>query len=222
MTTSTTTTTTSPSYSIPPYPTMDLRLLRRPVKDLFSARPQCLFSGNTTARRHESSYRRSKQRLNVKPDASFLSSDNQLGDHIIFNPPSAAPSVTHTPLKFLPKDDKRRLLLATTASRLSPAYSRLPPPVDPKHMTPKHHLNEEDIAEILRLRKSDPEAWSRNRLAKKFNCSPVFIGHVVQAPVEKRKIERSQLEAVKAKWGPRRRLAREDRVKRIELAKRDE
>lgn len=199
---------------------MDFRLLKRPARDLLSARPQCLISANTPARRHESSYRRTKQKLNIKPDASFLADKEHLRDHIIFNPPSSVASVIHTPLIFIPKDDKRRQLLATTAARLAPPYARLPPPVDPKYRK-RSHLDEAAIAEIIRLRSSDADTWSRNKLAKKFDCSPVFIGQLVQAPKEKRALEWAKLDQAKAKWGPKRTLAREDRQKRAELAKRD-
>src|SRR5690348_14225955 len=92
---------------------MDLRVLRRPICDLLAGRGQCLFSGVISTRRNESSFRRTKKKLNVKPDASFVfSKDSPATDHIIFNPPSSAPSVLHTPLKFLPKEDQRRQLFS--------------------------------------------------------------------------------------------------------------
>lgn len=202
---------------------MDLRILRRPVADIFSAKSQCLLSLNATARRHESSYRRSKQRLNVKPDPNFVPSNGALQDHIIFNPPSSSPSVFHTPLKFLPKDDKRRKVLAITQERLNVLSHRLPPPVDPKQLKyQRHHLSEKDVAEIKRLRAEAPEKWTRLQLAKKFNCSSIFIGMIAESSEAKRELERQKLEAVKARWGPTRTAAREDRQRRIELAKRDE
>ncbi|KAF2458530.1 mitochondrial ribosomal protein subunit L20-domain-containing protein [Lineolata rhizophorae] len=37
-------------------------------------------------------------------------------DHVVFNPPSAAPSVHHTPLKFLPRQDRRRRELLAAAA----------------------------------------------------------------------------------------------------------
>ncbi|TEY70305.1 hypothetical protein BOTCAL_0107g00190 [Botryotinia calthae] len=202
---------------------MDLRILRRPAANLFSAKPQCLLSLNATARRHESSYRRSKQRLNVKPDPNFVPSNGAPQDHIIFNPPSSSPSVFHTPLKFLPKDDKRRKLLAITQERLNALSHRLPPPVNPKELKyERHHLSEKDVAEIRRLRAEEPEKWTRLQLAKKFNCSSIFIGMITEASAEKRDLEKEKLEAVKARWGPTRTAARENRQRRIELAKRDE
>jgi hypothetical protein len=142
-------------------------------------------------------------------------------DHIIFNPPSSAPSVFHTPLKFLPKDDKRRQLLAHSGT--SGTASSLPPPVTKsKPNYQRHHLSEEDVAEIKRLRSTNPEKWTRTKLARKFNCSSLFVGICCEAIGEKKAAERTKLEAVKARWGPKRRMAREDRLKRREAVYRDE
>ncbi|KAH9218796.1 mitochondrial ribosomal protein subunit L20-domain-containing protein [Leptodontidium sp. 2 PMI_412] len=200
---------------------MDSRLVRRPVLDLLSGRSQCLLSLNASSRRQQSSYRRSKQRLNVKPDSSFLSHDGTNQDHIIFNPPSSAPSVLHTPLKFLPKEDKRRQLLASRFQ--SSATSTLPPPVYKTQRFPHHHLTDKDIAEIIRLKRQDPEEWTNTKLSRKFNCSNHFIsicldGCGAEGNAERKKAMAEELEAVKSQWGPRRRKAREDRAKRFELA----
>jgi hypothetical protein len=200
---------------------MEARLVRRPVIDLISGKRQCLLSLNTTARRHESSARRAKHRLNVKPDPSFLSNNSPQQDHIIFNPPSSAPSVFHTPLLFLPKEDKRKQLFASTLAR--PATpSRLPPVIS--KFAPvgiRHHLKDTDIAEIQRLRASDPEKWTALRLSKKFNCTKVFIQMCAQAPAEKVERDKLKLEVQKSRWGPKKTMAREDRLKRRELALKD-
>ncbi|CZS87877.1 hypothetical protein WAI453_000259 [Rhynchosporium graminicola] len=203
---------------------MDSRIVRRPVLDILSGRSQCLFALNASSQRQQSSYRRSKQRLNIKPDSSFLSHDSPQQDHIIFNPPSSAPSVFHTPLKFLPKEDKRRQLLAATAARFSSSpASALPPPIHKTQKFPHHHLSDTDIAEILRLKRQAPEEWTNNKLSRKFNCSHHFISICLDncdvPGIEKRKkLIADQEEVVKASWGPRRRKAREDRAKRIDLA----
>jgi hypothetical protein len=206
---------------------MEARLIRRPVTSLLSDRSQCLLAFNAPFGRHESSYRRSKQRLNVKPDPSFLQSrDSPKQDHIIFNPPSSAPSVLHTPLKFLPKEDKRRQLLAATADKLSSSQIRLPPPIRANPKVPHHHLTDKEIAEIIRLKQQDPDAWDNTKLARKFNCSSVFISICLsQCGVDdsKRKKEmQEKLEAIKARWGPRRRKAKEEQERRYQLAYRGE
>jgi hypothetical protein len=64
--------------------------------------------------------------------------------------------------------------------------------------------------------------WSALKLARKFNCSQFFIRMCCQAPPQKQELERQKLEAQKAKWGPRRTKAREDKLRRWELILRDE
>lgn len=181
-------------------------------------------SSITIFRRHESSYRRTRKRLVVKPDPSFLSSTTDSlpqQDHIVFNPPSSAPSIYHTPIKFLPKDDPRRVLFFNLRDEASQDASPLPPPVR-KPYQKSYHLTEEDIAEIRRLRRKDPDTWTRNELAKKFKCSSLFVGMVCQATKERLAKQADALEAIKARWGRKRQMAREDRVKRRELWGRDE
>ena len=174
-------------------------------------------------RRHESSFRRTKKRLRVKADASFLpSSTSPQQDHIVFNPPSSAPSIYHTPLTFLPKDDQRRQLFSSADDGDAGQSSKsLPPPVR-KPYQKQYHLTEADFAEIRRLRTQDPETWTREKLAKRFNCSSLFVGIVCEASKEHKEKRAQIVEAVKARWGSKRRMAREDRVRRRELWGRDE
>ncbi len=213
-----------PSYSSPS--AMEARLLRRPVATLFSGHSQFLLALNAASSRHESSYRRSRSRLNVKPEPSFLPSYSKAPvqqDHIIFNPPSSAPSVLHTPLSFLPKEDKRKQLLVATAKKFSSSTPmRLPPPIRTKPKVPHHHLSDADIAEILKLKHQDPDHWTNAKLARKFNCSSLFISICLTqctADNTKRKLELKQKkEAIEARWGPRRRKAREEQERRFQLA----
>lgn len=85
----------------------------------------------------------------------------------------------------------------------------------------KYHLSEKDIQEIRKLRTDDPYTWTRKKLAEKFECSQFFVGMICEAPVEKKELERGKLEAIKERWGRRRRYARDDRGKRRELWARD-
>lgn len=184
-----------------------------------------------TPRRHQSSYRRSRSKLNIKPDASFLPSTTETHDHIIFNPPPSAPNVYHTPTIFLPKDDRRRQLheaLAqgdTTLSMSSSAIlvpQRLPPPVR-KPYEKRYHLTEAEMQEMRRLRREDPVKWSATQLGKKFDCSSLFVGFVTEG-LSKEKQEQQKLvtQVVKSRWGPKRRVAREDRALRKERWYKDE
>ncbi|KAF2249457.1 hypothetical protein BU26DRAFT_318381 [Trematosphaeria pertusa] len=194
-------------------------------------------------RRHESTTRRHKKLLNLPAAPSYTPDRSQ--PTLIFNPPSSAPSVYHTPLKFLPKDDRRRQLYAAfqtaatqTAHRTaSPAVAApgtplsapsflpprpsagLPPPVRIPY-DKKYHLTDADIVEIQRLRREDPERWTRVRLAEKFGCSQFFVGLVAKNEGKAERVE-SEHERSRARWGVRRRTAREDRGRRRELWGRD-
>lgn len=165
-------------------------------------------------RRHEATFRRTKKRLRVKPAASFLSSDDSPEqDHIIFNPPSSAPSIYHTPTLFLPKDDPRRVIFSEPPTIDQPSNSKLPPPVR-KPYEKTYHLTEADITEIRRLRRENPDKWTRAILARKFKCSSLFVGIVCEATEEHKAKQAQILEAIKARWGEKRRMAREDRTRR--------
>jgi len=181
-----------------------------------------------TPRRCQSSYRRTRSRLNIKPDASFLPSKTEPHDHIIYNPPPSAPNVYHTPSIFLPKNDKRRQLYEAAQSRSSQTVSgssesplqSLPPPIRKERPSPhgKYHLTEADFEEMRRLRKEDPLTWSVGKLAKKFNCSNSFVTHVTVYVVAREQKDRQKeiTEFVKSRWGIKRRVARENRALRKE------
>ncbi|KAF2099843.1 hypothetical protein NA57DRAFT_75347 [Rhizodiscina lignyota] len=199
--------------------------------------------------RHESSRRRLIKRLRLPPAPSFAQSSSQRAQ-IIFNPPSSAPNVYHTPLKFLPKSDPRRRLysLASTSpdaaqsshhnpSGTSPiarpsgrsvtsyppaadGETKLPPPL--KAPTAKrYHLTQADVDEMRRLRAEDPKTWTRAKLVEKFDCSSFFVA-ITCKNVEAGQEAADRLEEIKRKWGPRKRRAREDRVKRKEMWGRDQ
>jgi hypothetical protein len=193
--------------------------------------------------RHESTTRRHKKLLALPEAPSYTS--NRSEPTLIFNPPSSAPSVYHTPLIFLPKEDKRRQLYTTalhhsttaahrnksspiaapgtplhTSSHLPPRpRAALPPPVRTPYEK-KYHLTETEIAEIRRLRLQDPYTWTRVKLAEKFGCSQFFVSMIVKAKEKAREVQESHAE-MRKKWGARRREAREDRLRRKELWGRD-
>ena len=181
-----------------------------------------------TTRRYESSARRTTKRLRTKPDPSFTSSipPTQLHDHIVFNPPSSAPSPFYTPPVFLPLNDPRRKLLAQSHAHANP-YSqpdrRLPPMLKGhKPYEKKYHLREKEFEEIRKLRTENPTKWTRSRLAEKFGCSQFFVGMVCQASKEKLDKDKQALESIKERWGRRKRYAREDRAKRRDVWAKDE
>lgn len=196
-----------------------------------------------TQTRHESSTRRHTKLLRIPEAPSYTPSGT--APSLIFNPPSAAPNVYHTPLKFLPPEDARRKLYeaalnysTTTAHRrqTSPVAAPGTPLSAPSHLPPKpsaslppavrdpyekkYHLTEADIEEIRRLRAEDPDQWTRVRLAEKFGCSQFFVGMVAKNAEKAEKVTAEHQKA-KERWGARRRMAREDRGRRKMLWGRD-
>jgi len=187
-----------------------------------------------TARRHKATTARTKRALNLPPHPSFLAASGP--DRIVFNPPASAASVYHTPFKFLPKSDPRRranlnsLFASSTTLSSAPSTDGAPvaaaaapalPPVAP-HGVPhdalgRKHLRQADVDEMRRLRGEDPLEWSVLALARRFECSPVFVMQAVRAAPEHRAAMRQKLDEVKKRWGPIRTKARVDRRKRKEM-----
>lgn len=192
---------------------------KRPILGLPFLLPSCE-PLSLELRRNQSSYRRTKQRLRVKPDASFGLSSDKTQSHIIYNPPSSSPSVYHTPTKFLPLDDARRAFRNDNSAN-SQKSEDLPNVFKTTALYKKYHLTPSDVEEIRNLRLSDPMTWSRGKLAKRFDCSPLFIAKVCEASPQKKEIQKQVLEAVQSRWGKKRRMAREDRQLRKETWNRD-
>lgn len=207
--------------------------------------------------RQKSTSARTRRALRVPPHPSFLSSNidgvaRPREDHIILNPPSSAPSVYHTPFKFLPKSDpRRRANLAsalfsqsttiqynsssssnsnpdpspsnnnpaepTTTTATGPSVADLPV-VNKLDLQPKNHsVTREDIEQMRALRRADPVANSVQALAERFGCSKLFVMMCCQSPREHRDAAKAREEAVKARWGPKRAAAREERRRRWEM-----
>ncbi|KAJ4302290.1 hypothetical protein N0V88_002433 [Collariella sp. IMI 366227] len=194
--------------------------------------------------RQKSSSARTKAALRLPQHPSFLNltaardkyralpagADAQpTADQIIFNPLGRPFRLPH-PLKFLPPTDPRRRENLTslfsptpsnqqqaslTSTDLSPddlpSVYKLPP------ARPQHHLTKADIEEMRRLRAEDPVTNSVHNLAMRYKCTKLFVLMCCQAP----KDHKEQVEAVeeknKARWGPRKRQAREDRARRWDM-----
>ncbi|MCJ1351661.1 MAG: hypothetical protein MMC33_001645 [Icmadophila ericetorum] len=221
--------TAHPIDSPPHHPDMQTIVPRRPILNLSFLLPSsfCLQPLQQVPRRNESSARRLTKKLRVKPHPSFTpltgNTPSPSFDHVVFNPPASAPSPYHTPPIFLPHNDPRRKLLMQAYDHANPYQQpdrRLSPPVRQPYEK-KYHLSAEQIEEIRKLRTDDPFTWTRAKLAEKFGCSQFFVGMVVEASKERKDWARQQLDNVKAKWGKRRKYAREDRAKRRELWAKD-
>lgn len=226
---------------------MEVRLLSRPAS-------QCCLSSTSgrttsllplrplhlTSRRHKSTSGRHRRSLNIQPHPSFLApagdsstssarAARSPSSHIVFNPPSSAPSVFHTPFKFLPKNDPRRRanLPSLFDSSTTIAYSSSNDGPDPSSVVlpskdRRHNVTEADVAEIRRLRAADPVTNSVGALARRYDCSHLFIMMCCQAPAEHAERHREALERVKSRWGHIRTKAREDRQRRRDMIFRGE
>jgi hypothetical protein len=193
--------------------------------------------------RQKSTSARTRRALNIAPHPSVLTTPNHPNriaasaaaaavasarpttNEIIFNPPSSAASVFHTPFKFLPKNDPRRRanlassLFSPTASNQSPSASTatvedFPSIGKPPVLKPRHHLTKADIEEMRRLRAEDPVANSVVALSRRFQCTTLFVLMCCQASREHREMVKEQTEKAKERWGPRRRAARDERARR--------
>ncbi|KAK9760290.1 hypothetical protein K7432_015854 [Basidiobolus ranarum] len=82
-----------------------------------------------------------------------------------------ASSVSTAPIYWESKLDDGSIFISRIPKQpIIPKAEDLPPtlkPVQPK----KYHLTEEDRLQIQELRNKNPSHWTRNRLAKKFDCS---------------------------------------------------
>ncbi|CUS15335.1 unnamed protein product [Tuber aestivum] len=169
--------------------------------------------------RHQSNSRRHTKRLRMPPHPDFkthLTTNYPSLTHILHNPPAAAPSVFITPTLFLPKDDPRRALQAAASpTNGTPEEPELPPPVT-EIKEKKYHLTPADFSRMRSLRKSNPNVWTRVKLAKKFGTSRFFAGMVAEASDKRKKKMWARVERVKERWGPRRKNARIDRTRRRE------
>lgn len=197
---------------------------------------RCVTSTRTTLKqqlRHKATAARTKRALNIPPHPSFLTPDAALEqDTIIFNPPSAAPSVYHTPFKFLPKTDPRRR--ANLASLFERHFGgggvpseTLPVVAWSKEkkattVSDRGPITREEVEEMRRLRSEDPYKWTVRALSMKFDMPMGFIMACCQAPRSKIEFERRKVELMRQRWGPAKTKAMEDRERRREMLYRGE
>ncbi|KAF7982946.1 hypothetical protein HWV62_25252 [Athelia sp. TMB] len=96
---------------------------------------------------------------------------------------------------------------------------RLPPLLRPSaYVRPPPRLSDEKLAEMQRLRASDPEKYTRGKLASMFGCTSHFVALKAALPPSERKKKVKAFvegrEAIKEGWGHRKKLIREIAAKR--------
>ncbi|KIM33754.1 hypothetical protein M408DRAFT_13551 [Serendipita vermifera MAFF 305830] len=83
--------------------------------------------------------------------------------------------------------------------------------------TRKQHLEEKDLVRMRKLRESNPQLYTRTRLAKMFDCSPLFVSMAAPLPREVlHQVWKEKLEQ-KEGWTWRKQLVREMRKKRKDM-----
>lgn len=177
--------------------------------------------------RQKATASRTKRALNIPPHPSFLAADAASEqDTIVFNPPAAAPSVYHTPFKFLPRSDpRRRANLASLFESHFGAGARSPDglPVLAEHrVSDRGPITKPEVEEMRALRAEDPQKWTVRALSNKFDMPMGFIMACCQAPREKIEFERRKMELIRQRWGPAKRKAMEERGRRREMLYRGE
>jgi hypothetical protein len=96
----------------------------------------------------------------------------------------------------------------------------LPPALEKEGHVKKYHLGPVEITEMKKLREENPRYWSRARLARKFDCSGFFVS--IAAKNEEMGWEHQKRgEEARKMWGPRKKMAKNDRIRRRELWGRD-
>ncbi|KEY72099.1 hypothetical protein S40285_04483 [Stachybotrys chlorohalonatus IBT 40285] len=207
---------------------MDFHSLIRPVARVLNTTRSTV---NLTATRGHKTTARTKRALKIAPHDSFLpdrSAAFPAGDSIIYNPPASEASPFHTPFIFLPPNDPRREALVRmrenpgAPSNLASKEADLSPEMKYHRRTPRYHLTAEHIQEMRRLRNEDPLQWSVGRLAKKFDCSPIFVQMAAPASREHLQWLKEKLERKQERWGPMKTQAREERKARAEMMYRGE
>ncbi|OBZ68684.1 hypothetical protein A0H81_11173 [Grifola frondosa] len=102
----------------------------------------------------------------------------------------------------------------------APAAAALPPTLR-TDKPEKPRVSDEDLALIRKLRVEDPFMWTRGALAKRFNCTPWFIGQVTSMKRADRKkalaLRAQEHEHFRERWGEKRSMIVEIRRKRKEF-----
>jgi Mitochondrial ribosomal protein subunit L20 len=150
--------------------------------------------------------------LNNNPNAGI---HNLEDDDLTFihRPPPTAPtpySTTLAPSSPLLRPPSSKPAGAQPPLLRPSAYVQGPPRVTP-----------EQLAEIRRLRRLDPEKYTRGKLSKMFNCTPHFVSLVAALRPSKRKelkkAQEEEHESFRKNWGEKTSLIKELRLKRREF-----
>ncbi|KAI5839346.1 mitochondrial ribosomal protein subunit L20-domain-containing protein [Morchella snyderi] len=192
------------------------RALARP--NLTVSTPRIFTRGEATSRRHTKKLRlRPLPSMVIGGHGGVAPTASPAINHIIHNPPSAAPSIFATPNLFLPKEDPRRVTFLAVDDNdkdsKPKAKLQLPPPIKPPR-SKTYHLGELEIAEMRALRAENPAEWTRGKLAAMYGTSKFFVGMAAETTAARKEEMQGRLATIKSRWGKIRTTARFERTRR--------
>ncbi|CAG8507705.1 10824_t:CDS:1 [Cetraspora pellucida] len=125
------------------------------------------------------------------------------------------PSKLHAPIYYETiLDDGSKFVSRVPLAKPTIAMDKLPPPLKPPKQNNHRKLTEDEINEMRELRLSNPEKWTCNELAKKFQCSPLFVGQAAPLSKDRREILEARKVAQFNKMGWKKRFIRSERARR--------
>jgi hypothetical protein len=160
---------------------------------------------------------------NPKAITQKLCDDDSLT--FIYRPPPTSPSpysFTTAPASPLLRPRPLPSQQESTDDTTTPPPRTLPPPIRPSaEKVPPARASDEVVAEIRRLRHSDPAVYTRGKLAKQFGCTEGFVGKIAALPKSKRRAmvrmrDEGHAEA-RMKWSENKTIVRAKRAKRREF-----
>ncbi|CCA72496.1 hypothetical protein PIIN_06431 [Serendipita indica DSM 11827] len=104
-----------------------------------------------------------------------------------------------------------------TSSQLQQRHASEPPLLRPYPHEKTRHLTAEELSRMRTLRETNPKLYTRSKLAKMFNCAPVFVSMAAPLPRDKLKEVWKAQEDEKKGWTWRKQALREMRRKRRNL-----
>ncbi|KAF0449699.1 ribosomal protein subunit L20 [Gigaspora margarita] len=125
------------------------------------------------------------------------------------------PSKLHAPIySETILDDGSKFMSRVSLDKPTITMDKLPPPLKSPKENNHRKLTEDEINEMRELRLSNPEKWTCNELAKKFQCSPLFVGQAAPLSKERREILETRKIAQFNHMGWKKRFVRSERARR--------
>lgn len=143
------------------------------------------------------------------------------GVTFIHRPPPSAP----TPFSTTMMPASPLLRSSATSSSTSTSTDAGSIPVPPRMRRERNFpsncvLTESDFESMRELRASNPDVYTRKRLAKEFNCSPFLVAQKVPLDRQSKREKLAKVEAeheeIRSKWGERKYMVKTIQKKRRE------